>query len=63
LGDAASEDDIVQTVGNVCSNFPKRDKAKCNTFIEQYGNELISTLAEERDPGLACTLLGVCVPA
>lgn len=60
LGDAPTENDIAQAIGNVCSEFSQGDIAKCDTFIGQYGNELIIILAEERDPSLACALLNEC---
>ena len=62
LGDNASEGEITKALENVCSDVPTKRREKCDAFIEQYGNELIDILVEERDPGLACTLLGVCIP-
>jgi len=62
LKDNRTEEAIIQALENVCSLFPQKTRQKCDAFIEQYANELIHILIEEGDPGLACALLGVCVP-
>ncbi|KAJ5813795.1 uncharacterized protein N7503_000545 [Penicillium pulvis] len=60
LPESATEEDIISTLENVCSKF-KSDKSECDTFLEQYSNELVSILVEEGDPERVCALLGVCV--
>jgi len=56
-----SEEEIIQSLDNVCGLFPRKDRNKCDTFIEQYTNELIHIIAEGKNSTLACTMLGVCV--
>lgn len=56
----AAEDQITATLDNVCSDFTQNERPKCNAFIQQYEEDLVSILREERDPGLACAQLGAC---
>ncbi|KAK5988842.1 Prosaposin [Cladobotryum mycophilum] len=62
IGANRTEEAIIQSLSTTCTLVPKGDRSKCDTFLEQYANELIHILVEEGDPSLACTLLGVCVP-
>ena len=62
IQDNRTEEEIINSLEKVCSLFPQRDKTKCNSFEEQYTNELIHILIEESDPALACTLLNLCIP-
>lgn len=61
LPSEATDDQTTAALRDVCPNFAQRDRAKCNTFVDQYEGELVSILREERDPGSACAQLGVCV--
>ena len=63
LKDNRTEESIITALKDVCSLLPKKYRNNCDTFVEEYTNELIHILIEEGDPGLACALLGVCVPA
>jgi len=56
-----SEEGIIKGLEDVCSQFPRRDRNKCDAFVEQYANELIHVLIEEESPSTACTMLGVCL--
>ncbi|KOC07780.1 hypothetical protein AFLA70_76g002610 [Aspergillus flavus AF70] len=60
IKDKRNEEAIVAALENVCKSIPGKEQPKCDTFIEQYSNELIHILIEEEDPGMACRLLGVC---
>ena len=62
LKDNRTEEAIISALKNVCSLFPRKERNKCDSFVEQYADELIHILIEEGDPSLACALLGVCVP-
>ena len=57
----ATDDRITNAVDNACLDFAQSNRAKCDTFVEQYEGELVLELEEERDPGSVCASLGVCV--
>ena len=54
-----TEERIIGSLETICLPVLKL-KQGCDTFVQQYANELIHILVEEEDPELACTLLGVC---
>ena len=55
--DNPTEENILSALNDVCSTTG--DPA-CMSFVEQHSGELSKILAEETDPSLACTQLGVC---
>lgn len=63
LEDNRTEAAIINALDHVCRWFPVADREKCISFVEEYTDELIHILAEETDPGMACALIGLCVPA
>jgi hypothetical protein len=59
-GEDRDKDHITSALGGSCAQFPKQDRTKCDTFLEQYSSELEDILIGEKDPNTACALLGVC---
>jgi hypothetical protein len=44
LKDGSEEGVIIGALENVCILFAQKDHAKCDTFLEQYSNELVHVL-------------------
>ncbi|XP_043534566.1 prosaposin [Chiloscyllium plagiosum] len=56
----STEETIVNIVEKVCSLLPATVQDECNDFVEQYGKAVVTLLAQELNPAIVCTLIGVC---
>ena len=60
LKDKATEKEIKDTVNKVCGIMPKTVKDECLQFVKQYGDLVITLLAEELDPEEVCSTIKLC---
>ena len=60
LGVNKTEKEILKAVENVCSYLPGSYKDECDSFVDTYGQEIISALNDKISPANLCTSLGVC---
>lgn len=60
LADNKTEEAIKSALERVCGLLPKSISDQCNAFIEQYGPAIFALLAQELDPSIICTELGLC---
>merc|ERR1712136_284883 len=60
LGVNKTEKEILKVVENVCSYLPGSYKDECDSFVDTYGQEIISALNDKISPANLCTSLGVC---
>ena len=60
LGVNKTEKEILKAVENVCSYLPGSYKDECDSFVDTYGQEIISALNDKISPSNLCTSLGVC---
>lgn len=54
------EHDIEKLLKEVCHLVPRKEKVKCDFFIQAYFDVLIKILTNETDPGVVCSLIRVC---
>ncbi|XP_067828875.1 prosaposin [Heptranchias perlo] len=55
-----TEEEITNAVAKVCSILPATVGSECEGFVKQYGKAVVELLAQELDPALVCTVLGLC---
>jgi len=60
LQDNATEEEVKDTVEQICNYMPKTVKSQCREFIDEYGDTIIEYLIQELDPQEICTKLGLC---
>uniref|UniRef100_UPI00398EB6C6 prosaposin-like n=1 Tax=Pristiophorus japonicus TaxID=55135 RepID=UPI00398EB6C6 len=56
----STEELITKAVEKVCSILPATVETECKDFVEQYGKAVVELLAQELDPTLVCTTIGLC---
>ncbi|GFR60011.1 proactivator polypeptide, partial [Elysia marginata] len=59
LADNATEQQIEQALGQVCTLLPANVQQQCNVFVKQYFGELVTILLQYK-PQQICTLLRFC---
>lgn len=59
LSDNATVEEIKTAVESVCQIVPRRDKQKCEKFIDKYADTIIELLATTK-PSLVCTVMKLC---
>lgn len=62
LKDRRTEQEIIHVLDRVCVLLPRKEQDQCQTFIDDYTDELIHILTEEGNPNLVCALLNACIP-
>ncbi|CAB3995678.1 hypothetical protein BSL78_18317 [Paramuricea clavata] len=60
LGDNATKEEIEAALEKVCSLLPSTIKSECDTFVEEYGPEILKLLLQELQPDQICAELGLC---
>ncbi|KAG8182465.1 hypothetical protein JTE90_020385 [Oedothorax gibbosus] len=60
IKDSKTEDAIRNALDKVCSILPSSIAAKCENFVNQYTETLITLLTLELDPSMVCAELKVC---
>jgi len=63
LKDDATEEEIKNYVKNVCNILPTTVTEPCKQFIEEYGDLVISLLAQSLDPNEVCAAIKACKAA
>ncbi|CAH1795464.1 unnamed protein product [Owenia fusiformis] len=56
----ASEQEIVAALDKVCRILPSTISDECKDFVDQYGPAVIDLLAQELDPSMVCSTIGLC---
>lgn len=59
LSDKTTQDEIKQTIRNICHSMPKSFDAQCTKFIDSYATLIIS-LIDTTPPKEICTQLNCC---
>ncbi|GBN04213.1 hypothetical protein AVEN_107608-1, partial [Araneus ventricosus] len=54
------QDEIKAALDKVCSYLPSSLSAKCESFVNQYADLIVTLLIQELDPQLVCAQLGLC---
>jgi saposin len=54
------QDEIKTAVHTVCNYLPKSVSQKCNDFVNEYADMVISLLAQTLEPKQVCQELGLC---
>lgn len=54
------QEEIRDTVEHVCQYLPKTVRPQCRAFVEEYGDMVITYLAQSLDPQQICTELKLC---
>lgn len=62
IGTRKSKDEIEHALHNVCAHLPKRMTKKCDEFVNEYGEIVISLLTQEVSPKEICTIIDLCKP-
>jgi len=52
--------EIQAALDKVCSLLPSEISKECRNFVDTYGPAIITLLAQELDPTMVCTSLGLC---
>lgn len=60
LMDDATEDEITEDVGRLCDLLPATLTVRCHQFVAEYGDFVITLLAQEIDPSEVCPALRLC---
>ncbi|KYN05638.1 PREDICTED: prosaposin [Cyphomyrmex costatus] len=55
-----TRDEVEKLVHSVCNHLPKTANKKCNDFVDEYGNLIISILSEDISPKEACRMMRLC---
>jgi saposin len=56
----ATEEEIKEELDRVCERMPKSVTKKCEEFVAEYGDLVISYLIQEMDPVGLCTEIHLC---
>lgn len=59
LANKSTQDEIKHTIEHICEVMPKTVSKKCNTFIDQYANLIIS-LVDTVPPKQICAQINLC---
>jgi len=60
LGNNATQQEIEAALDKVCSLLPSTIRSECDAFIKEYAPEILQILAQELNPKMVCTALGLC---
>lgn len=60
LQENATQQEIEDALNKVCSLLPSTIATECQQFVGQYASAIIELLAQELDPSMVCTTLGLC---
>ncbi|XP_035211397.1 prosaposin-like isoform X2 [Stegodyphus dumicola] len=60
IKDKKTEEEIKNALDKVCSYLPSSIATKCENFVNQYTDLLITLLTQEVDPEIICAALNVC---
>jgi len=60
LKDNATQEEIMESLSEVCQLLPQTIEPDCEDFVHTYGNLVIQILSEELDPSLFCQTIGLC---
>lgn len=60
IKDNATEQEIKAELEQICTHLPKTVTKKCTTFVETYGDLILSYLVQEMDPQQVCQELRLC---
>ncbi|RLU22887.1 hypothetical protein DMN91_005165 [Ooceraea biroi] len=60
IGKKRSREHIESIVHGMCNHLPKSFSQRCNHFVDEYGDMMITILADEISPKEVCGILGVC---
>tara|TARA_B100000902_G_C27315187_1_gene920837 strand:+ start:2141 stop:3412 length:1272 start_codon:yes stop_codon:yes gene_type:complete len=55
-----TETHVEEVLDNVCSKFPNKFTPECNSFVDQYTPQLISTIMTKLSPEHVCTKVHIC---
>lgn len=55
-----TEEEIIHTLGNVCSKLPVSLSEECQEVVETYGSSILSILLQEVSPEVVCSVLHLC---
>jgi hypothetical protein len=56
----STEAEIIKIVDNICNIAPSSLRPICESFIAQYGQEVISLLVNREPPATICKQIGLC---
>lgn len=59
LEDDKTEENIRNAINNLCTKLPKQFVDQCETFVTEYGEALVTLLAEEANPSEV--MLKLCI--
>jgi saposin len=60
IGKKNSREHIENVIHSMCNHLPKSFAKDCNNFVDEYGDVLITILADEISPKEICSILGLC---
>ncbi|KAL9985000.1 hypothetical protein ACROYT_G007351 [Oculina patagonica] len=60
LKENATEEEIKEALDKVCSYLPSAISSECQQFVDQYAEAILEILAQELDPKMVCSALGLC---
>ncbi|CAF1492451.1 unnamed protein product, partial [Rotaria sordida] len=55
-----SEAAIEAALSRVCTILPRKERARCDEFVKNYGPVLVDLIFDVTDPQLVCRYLGMC---
>ena len=55
-----TETHVEEVLENVCSRFPNKFTPECNTFVEEYTPQLITTIINKLSPDFVCSKVHIC---
>ncbi|XP_020811179.1 uncharacterized protein LOC110186369 [Drosophila serrata] len=60
LATPSTDDQIKQTVENICSKLPQGVAGQCRNFVEMYGDAVIALLVQGLNPRSVCPIMQMC---
>jgi len=60
LAKNATQQEIKDALDKVCSYLPSSISSECEQFVNEYAPEILQILAQELNPNMICTSLGLC---
>ncbi|CAG0894549.1 unnamed protein product, partial [Cyprideis torosa] len=55
-----TEDEIKELVEDICEKMPSGVRQSCDNFVQEYGDMVITLIAQNIDPSKVCPLLHLC---
>ncbi|XP_076843235.1 surfactant protein Bb isoform X1 [Brachyhypopomus gauderio] len=56
-----TEESVVKLLKQICDHLPQHYKEQCNSFLENYGKQIIDLLLSSATPHAICMLLHLCL--